>query len=149
MDHFTGYFTTLDAAKKSWAPELGKPSHKKICLYLDIIKIALTPLPVFLETYEALFLKPKKLREKNVYNVQIKAEKCLKSVWIGVTPLPPLENVQIQAEKRSSNNLDSGRTPLHLWTKSKYEQIVSGLASLSHCIYVSVCTLCPSSTHDL
>jgi hypothetical protein len=53
------------------------------------------------------------------HNIPIQAEKCLKSVWIGVNRPPPpppplLENVQIQAEKN---------VPQTIWTMSKYKQV--------------------------
>ena len=48
---------------------LGKQSWEKICSYVDIVKIALTP-PVFLDTYEELFFKTKKVPQQKVFNFQ-------------------------------------------------------------------------------
>ena len=49
---------------------LGKQSRKKICSYVDIVKIALTPPPVFWDTYKELFFKTKKVPKQKVFNVQ-------------------------------------------------------------------------------
>ena len=53
-------------------------------------------------------------------------QKCLD--W-GQLP-PPLENVQIQAEKSASNNLDSGWTPPAFGQSPNTSRFACGMASL-------------------
>ena len=57
-----------------------------------LVKIALTPPPhppCFFDTYKELFLlSQKKCKEKRFIMSKFKQIRCLKSVWIGVTPPP-------------------------------------------------------------
>ena len=87
----------------------GSQRVKKICLYLDIVTIALTPPPVFLDTGEAPFFLPKKVQTNNCLKSiwiwfnppspwkmsKSKQKKVPHTFWIRAGPPPPLDNVQI------------------------------------------------------
>ena len=66
-------FCTFQGSDRLHIAVKGKLSGQKICSYLDIVKITLTPPPLSLFSWTIIgnFFKDKKVTKRKIYNVQI------------------------------------------------------------------------------